>query len=180
VAPTRAVPWVEAIGIRSTAISWCRSWPVSSARSLMGTSKVRNGPSGVTSSMAPGRGTVDLSLPGMAGLDVARHIRARSDAPMLFIAARAETDAEMAGLASWNSASSGAALTGFCASSSSDFWLPSGYRQLRRLLRFLAVVPVTYVGQQCTFGVAGMLCEMPEQSDSDFLVNARVAQKIAD
>lgn len=44
--------------------------------------------------------TVDLNLPDMEGLDVARHIRARSEAPMLFITARAEVDDEMAGMAS--------------------------------------------------------------------------------
>jgi DNA-binding response OmpR family regulator len=44
--------------------------------------------------------TVDLNLPDLEGLDVARHIRARSDAPMLFITARAEIDDEMAGMAS--------------------------------------------------------------------------------
>ena len=44
--------------------------------------------------------TVDLNLPDMDGLDVARHIRARSGAPMLFITARAELDDEMAGMAS--------------------------------------------------------------------------------
>lgn len=44
--------------------------------------------------------TVDLNLPDMDGLDVARHIRARSQAPMLFITARAEVDDEMAGMAS--------------------------------------------------------------------------------
>jgi CheY-like chemotaxis protein len=44
--------------------------------------------------------TVDLNLPDMDGLDVARHIRARSEAPMLFITARAELDDEMAGMAS--------------------------------------------------------------------------------
>ncbi|WP_251045520.1 response regulator [Arthrobacter sp. ISL-5] len=41
-----------------------------------------------------------LNLPDMDGLDVARHIRARSEAPMLFITARAEVDDEMAGMAS--------------------------------------------------------------------------------
>ena len=44
--------------------------------------------------------TVDLNLPDMDGLDVARHIRARSQAPMLFITARSEVDDEMAGMAS--------------------------------------------------------------------------------
>jgi DNA-binding response OmpR family regulator len=44
--------------------------------------------------------TVDLNLPDMDGLDVARHIRARSEAPMLFVTARAEVDDEMAGMAS--------------------------------------------------------------------------------
>ena len=44
--------------------------------------------------------TVDLNLPDMDGLEVAHHIRARSDAPMLFITARAELDDEMAGMAS--------------------------------------------------------------------------------
>ena len=44
--------------------------------------------------------TVDLNLPDLDGLDVARHIRARSEAPMLFITARAEVDDEMAGMAS--------------------------------------------------------------------------------
>jgi two-component system, OmpR family, response regulator len=44
--------------------------------------------------------TVDLNLPDMDGLDVAGHIRARSQAPMLFITARAELDDEMAGMAS--------------------------------------------------------------------------------
>lgn len=36
----------------------------------------------------------------MDGLDVDRHIRARSQVPMLFITARAEVDDEMAGMAS--------------------------------------------------------------------------------
>ena len=44
--------------------------------------------------------TVDLNLPDMDGLDVARHIRARSQAPMLFITARAEFVDELAGMAS--------------------------------------------------------------------------------
>ncbi|MBT2523299.1 response regulator transcription factor [Arthrobacter sp. ISL-28] len=44
--------------------------------------------------------TVDLNLPDMDGLDVARHIRGRSEAPMLFITARSEVDDEMAGMAS--------------------------------------------------------------------------------
>lgn len=44
--------------------------------------------------------TVDLNLPDMDGLEVAHHIRARSDAPMLFITARAELDDEIAGMAS--------------------------------------------------------------------------------
>ena len=44
--------------------------------------------------------TVDLNLPDMDGLEAAQHIRARSDAPMLFITARAEFDDEMAGMAS--------------------------------------------------------------------------------
>lgn len=44
--------------------------------------------------------TVDLNLPDMDGLDVDRHIRARSQVPMLFITARAEVDDEMAGMAS--------------------------------------------------------------------------------
>jgi DNA-binding response OmpR family regulator len=43
--------------------------------------------------------TVDLNLPDMVGLDVARYIRTRSEAPMLFITARAEADDEMAGMA---------------------------------------------------------------------------------
>lgn len=42
---------------------------------------------------------VDLNLPDMDGLDVARHIRARSQAPIVFITARAEVDDEMAGMA---------------------------------------------------------------------------------
>jgi two-component system OmpR family response regulator len=48
--------------------------------------------------------TVDLNLPDMDGLDVARYIRTRSEAPMLFITARAEADDEMAGMASGASA----------------------------------------------------------------------------
>ena len=44
--------------------------------------------------------TVDLNLPDMDGLDVARHIRARSQAPTLFITARSEVDDELAGMAS--------------------------------------------------------------------------------
>ncbi|MFF2316590.1 response regulator transcription factor [Arthrobacter sp. NPDC058097] len=44
--------------------------------------------------------TVDLNLPDMDGLEVAQHIRARSEAPMLLITARAELDDEMAGMAS--------------------------------------------------------------------------------
>ncbi|WP_354256958.1 hypothetical protein [Arthrobacter sp. OAP107] len=44
--------------------------------------------------------TVDLNLPDMAGLDVARHIRTRSEAPMLCITARVDPDDEMAGRAS--------------------------------------------------------------------------------
>ncbi|MBT2550890.1 response regulator transcription factor [Arthrobacter sp. ISL-65] len=48
--------------------------------------------------------TVDLNLPDMDGLDVARYIRARSEVPMLFITARSEADDEMAGMASGASA----------------------------------------------------------------------------
>ena len=48
--------------------------------------------------------TVDLNLPDMDGLDVARYIRARSEAPMLLVTARAETDDEIAGMASGASA----------------------------------------------------------------------------
>ncbi|MBT2520885.1 response regulator transcription factor [Arthrobacter sp. ISL-28] len=44
--------------------------------------------------------TVDLNLPDLDGLDVAQLIRARSQAPMLFITARSEVDDEMAGMAS--------------------------------------------------------------------------------
>ncbi|MFC9351522.1 response regulator transcription factor [Arthrobacter sp. NPDC057013] len=44
--------------------------------------------------------TVDLNLPDIDGLDVAGYIRARSEAPMLFITARAELEDEMAGMAS--------------------------------------------------------------------------------
>lgn len=44
--------------------------------------------------------TADLNLPDLDGLDVARHIRARSDAPMLFITARADADDEMVRMAS--------------------------------------------------------------------------------
>jgi DNA-binding response OmpR family regulator len=43
--------------------------------------------------------TVDLNLPDMDGLDVAGYIRKRSEAPLLFITARAEADDEMAGMA---------------------------------------------------------------------------------
>lgn len=44
--------------------------------------------------------TADLNLPDIDGLDVARHIRARSEASMLFITARSEVDDELAGMAS--------------------------------------------------------------------------------
>lgn len=44
--------------------------------------------------------TMDLSLPDIDGLEVARYIRSRSEVPMLFITARAEPDDELAGLAS--------------------------------------------------------------------------------
>lgn len=44
--------------------------------------------------------TLDLNLPNMDGLDAARHIRARSQVPILFITARSEIDNEMADMAS--------------------------------------------------------------------------------
>ncbi|MFE4835287.1 response regulator transcription factor [Arthrobacter sp. NPDC056691] len=63
---------------------------------------VRNGVEGVAAAWEhrPDLITVDLNLPDIDGLDVARHIRARSEAPMLFITARAELEDEMAGMAS--------------------------------------------------------------------------------
>lgn len=63
---------------------------------------VGNGAEGVAAAWEhhPVLVTVDLNLPDMDGLDVARHIRARSQAPMLFVTARAEVDDEMAGMAS--------------------------------------------------------------------------------
>ena len=63
---------------------------------------VGNGVEGVAAAWEhhPTMVTVDLNLPDLDGLDVARHIRARSDAPMLFITARAEIDDEIAGMAS--------------------------------------------------------------------------------
>jgi CheY-like chemotaxis protein len=48
--------------------------------------------------------TMDLNLPDMDGLDVARYIRTRSEAPMLLVTTRAEADDEMAGRASGPSA----------------------------------------------------------------------------
>jgi two-component system OmpR family response regulator len=44
--------------------------------------------------------TLDLGLPDIDGHEVARRVRERSDAPMLFITARAEPYDEMAGMAS--------------------------------------------------------------------------------
>jgi DNA-binding response OmpR family regulator len=63
---------------------------------------VANGAEGVAAAWEhdPVLVTVDLNLPDMDGLDVARHIRARSQAPMLFITARAEADDELTGMAS--------------------------------------------------------------------------------
>lgn len=63
---------------------------------------VSNGVDGVAAAWEhhPVLVTVDLNLPDMDGLEVAQHIRARSEAPMLFITARAEFDDEMAGMAS--------------------------------------------------------------------------------
>jgi DNA-binding response OmpR family regulator len=63
---------------------------------------VGNGADGVAAAWEhhPVMVTVDLNLPDMDGLEVAQHIRARSEAPMLFITARAELDDEMAGMAS--------------------------------------------------------------------------------
>lgn len=63
---------------------------------------VANGAEGVAAAWEhdPVLVTVDLNLPDMDGLDVARHIRARSQAPMLFVTARAEADDELAGMAS--------------------------------------------------------------------------------
>jgi DNA-binding response OmpR family regulator len=63
---------------------------------------VANGAEGVAAAWErhPVLVTVDLNLPDMDGLDVARHVRARSEAPMLFITARAEVDDEMAGIVS--------------------------------------------------------------------------------
>ena len=63
---------------------------------------VGNGAEGVAAAWEhdPVLVTVDLNLPDMDGLDVARHIRARSEAPMLFITARAEVDDQMDGMAS--------------------------------------------------------------------------------
>jgi DNA-binding response OmpR family regulator len=67
---------------------------------------VANGAHGVAAAWEhhPVLVTVDLNLPDMDGLDVARYIRTRSEAPMLFITARAEADDEMAGMASGASA----------------------------------------------------------------------------
>jgi CheY-like chemotaxis protein len=67
---------------------------------------VANGVEGVAAAWEhrPELITVDLNLPDMDGLDVARHVRSRSGAPMLFITARAEVDDEMAGMASGASA----------------------------------------------------------------------------
>jgi DNA-binding response OmpR family regulator len=63
---------------------------------------VGNGVEGVAAAWEhhPDLITVDLNLPDMDGLDVARYIQARSEAPMLFITARAEFEDEMAGMAS--------------------------------------------------------------------------------
>ena len=63
---------------------------------------VSNGADGVAAAWEhhPVLVTVDLNLPDMDGLEVAQHIRSRSEAPMLFITARAELDDEMAGMAS--------------------------------------------------------------------------------
>ncbi|MFE4543849.1 response regulator transcription factor [Arthrobacter sp. NPDC056727] len=63
---------------------------------------VGNGADGVAAAWEhhPALVTVDLNLPDMDGLEVAQHIRARSEAPMLFITARAELDDEIAGMAS--------------------------------------------------------------------------------
>lgn len=44
--------------------------------------------------------TLDLGLPDMDGHDVARAIRARSKAPLLFLTARSEEDDLLAGMAS--------------------------------------------------------------------------------
>ena len=63
---------------------------------------VGNGADGVAAAWEhhPVLVTLDLNLPDMDGLEVAQHIRARSEAPMLFITARAELDDEWAGMAS--------------------------------------------------------------------------------
>ncbi|MDQ0864742.1 response regulator transcription factor [Arthrobacter globiformis] len=63
---------------------------------------VANGVEGVAAAWEhhPVLVTVDLNLPDMDGLDVAGYIRKRSEAPLLFITARAEVDDEMAGMAS--------------------------------------------------------------------------------
>lgn len=49
---------------------------------------------------APVLVTLDLNLPNMEGLDAARHIRARSQVPILFITAGSEIQDEMAGMPS--------------------------------------------------------------------------------
>ncbi|WP_426997733.1 response regulator transcription factor [Pseudarthrobacter sp. N5] len=51
-------------------------------------------------SLNPALVTLDLGLPDLDGHEVARRIRPLTDAPMLFITARAERDDEIAGMAS--------------------------------------------------------------------------------
>lgn len=62
---------------------------------------VRNGVEGVAAAWEhhPVLVAVDLNLPDMDGLDVARHIRERCGAPILFITAPAAADDETAGMA---------------------------------------------------------------------------------
>jgi hypothetical protein len=54
----------------------------------------------------------------------------------------------------------------------------SGF-QLRRSLPFLAVLRVTHVSQQCTFGISGMLSEVPQQCESGLLVGGHVTEDLA-
>lgn len=60
------------------------------------------GRDGVTAALedSPVLVTMDLNLPDIDGLEAARHIRSKSDVPMVFITARAEADDELTGLAS--------------------------------------------------------------------------------
>jgi hypothetical protein len=62
----------------------------------------------------------------------------------------------------------------------SSFGIPSGFAQLCRVLPFLAILAVSHLGKQCTFGVSGILREVPKESESGFFVDGHVTQDLAD